>query len=123
MIDQKWSARAIPTIIANIMANVTAGTRITTLYRRPSAMPARTLIIANSGVIALPPCTQRLGAPRSHPGNPEHCDDWEPRIAPAPHDVLVTSDTNRPGCGYSRPFAGHYQDFPRKHACVGKRKQ
>ena len=48
MIDQKCSPRAIGTIIANIMANVTAGTRIKTLYRKPSAMPPRPLIVANS---------------------------------------------------------------------------
>src|SRR5882672_10044265 len=48
MIDQKWSPREIPTIAANVTTRLTAGTRITTLYRRPRAMPARALITANS---------------------------------------------------------------------------
>src|SRR5260370_33287333 len=53
MIDQKLSPRAIPTIVANIMSKATAGIRIMTLYRRPRAMPANALIIANSSDIAL----------------------------------------------------------------------
>src|SRR5215470_12486944 len=53
IIDQKWSPRAIPIIIANVITKATARIRIMTLYRRPSAMPANALIIANPSNIAL----------------------------------------------------------------------
>jgi hypothetical protein len=41
MSERNRSSRAIPTIIANNTTRLIAGTRITTLYRRPSAIPAR----------------------------------------------------------------------------------
>ncbi len=53
MSERSPSPRAIPTIIANNMTKATAGMRITTLYRRPSAIPARNAGNANSNVIAL----------------------------------------------------------------------
>jgi hypothetical protein len=43
---------ASPTISANIVAKAIAGTRTKTLNRRPSAMPTKTLIIANANAIA-----------------------------------------------------------------------
>src|SRR6266404_2673677 len=50
-IDQNLSPRVTPKIAADNMVKVTAGTRIITLNRRPSAAPARTWIITISSAI------------------------------------------------------------------------
>ena len=122
MIDQKWSPRAIPTIAANVTTRLTAGTRITTLYRRPRAMPAKTLITANSNIqvgnTQKSETSVMQNAVRHGPGRATKC-RRPATIAGTRSDFVVEPSKSRPTTG---EHGAHMTDmrFLLSQLCIGR---
>src|SRR6266403_3043599 len=103
-IDQNLSPRVTPKIAADNMVKVTAGTRIITLNRRPSAAPARKWIITISSAIVF--ARFPTGSPSTIPLI------WESQSADS-----KAGGTNCSDCDHSWATVGQQQVLV-QHTCL-----